>query len=208
MVTKKKRESEYKKIQSELKVMAGEQGGWGKIDKVLEELKPGDLTANDIKSLKDWIAKEKENRKGELKVELEQINDFFQQYKEHPKSLRQFGLYKKGLSQSAPMYDTLIESNEMEIREIGIMLEFGFEPVNPQFKWQQNQMWQAIRRKMAERKLEALKKQLDDVNKNLAEVEEEIEKQKGEKDGRISQIKEELKELGEEFPKDELSYIG
>ena len=61
---------------------------------------------------------------------------------------------------------------------------------------------------ITERKKEALKKQIEDIEKSLAEVEEEIEKEKGVKDKRVAQIKEELKELGEKFPKDELQYIG
>jgi len=208
MADKKQRMTEYKKVQTELKLLAGQPSGWSEIDKRLNELKEGKLTANDIKSLKDWIAKEKEERKKALKTELEMINDFFQQYKEHPKALRQVGLFKKGLSQSAPMYDTLIESNEMEVEEIKIMLRLGFKPVNAQFAWQNDENWQKIRQTMAEKKLSALQKQLEDIKKNLAEVEEEIEKEKGEKDKRVAQIKEELKELGEEFPKDELFYIG
>jgi len=209
MATKKQRLTEYKKIQDELKLMAGQPEGWTKIDKKLSELKEGKLTGNDIKSLKQWIAKEKEERKKMLKTELEQINDFFQQYKEHPKALKQMGLYQKGLSQSAPMYDTLIESNEIELNEIDIVLKHGFNPINAStFGWQTDPEWQAIQVKKHEKKKDALKKQLEDVKKSLAEVEEEVEKQKGEKDKRIAQIKEELKELGEAFPKDELSYIG
>ena len=213
MATKKQRLTEYKKIQDELKLMAGQPEGWTKIGLKLLALKKQRagqfLTDNDIKSLNQWIAKEKEERKKMLKTELEQINDFFQQYKEHPKALKQMGLYQKGLSQSAPMYDTLIESNEIELNEIDIVLKHGFNPINAStFGWQTDPEWQAIQVKKHEKKRDALKKQLEDVKKSLAEVEEEVEKQKGEKDKRIAQIKEELKELGEAFPKDELSYIG
>ena len=207
--TKKQRESEYKKIQDELKLFAGQSGGWIKIDKKLKNLAkaPQKITPNDLKSLNQWIAKEKETRIESLKTELGHLNDFFMQYKEHPKSLRQVGLFKKGLSQSAPMYDTLIELNEMEIKEINLMLD-DFFIANPMFAYQTNPEWLKIRKDTTIRKKEALENQLKDIKKNLAEVEEEIETQKGEKDKRIAQIKEELKELGEKFPKDELSYIG
>jgi len=229
-MTKKQRETEYKKVkidkklsklkseeitkkqiekvQNELKLMAGQPNGWVNIDKKLSAMKKGNLTTNNLRDLKQWVATEKETRKNELNGELEKINDFFEQYKEHPTALRQVGLYKKGLSQSSPMYDSLIESNEMELKEIKIMLKYGFDPLNPQFAWQNDEEYQNIRKQFTERKLKAITNQLEDVKKSLAEVEEELEKEKGLKDKRIAQIKEELKELGMDFPKDELQYIG
>jgi len=206
---KKQRETEYRKIQSELKMTAGQPDGWTKIDKRIKALaKKSILSANDIKSMKQWIESEKEQRKEMLKIELEQINDFFKQYKETPKILRQIGLYKKGLNQGSPMYDTLLDAQKIELEECFIKLEYGFKPKNVTFAWMEDERWQKLMVNITERKKEALKKQIEDIEKSLAEVEEEIEKEKGVKDKRVAQIKEELKELGEKFPKDELQYIG
>jgi len=205
---KRTRMTEYKKVQEEIKLMGGQPGGWTNIDKKLKGLKQDKLTANDIQSLKDWIVKEKDTRKTALKTELEMLNDFFKMYVEEPKSLRQMGLYTKGLSKSSPMYDSLLESNKLEIEELEIMLRLGFKPLTSQFAWQNDERWQEIRKIMYEKKLNALKNQVKDIEEKLVLVEDEILKEKEEKDKRVSQIKEELKELGESFPKDELSYIG
>ena len=211
---KKKREEKYRKVQNELKVMAAKPGGWPKIDKRLSELKPTDqdtavdLNENNIKSLNDWVVKEKKVRAEALTTELTGIDDFFKQEKEHPKSLRQTGLYKKGLPIGAPMYDTVLESNECQLEECKIKLEVGFETVNPNYAFMNDPRWEKLMEKITKRQQSALEKQQKELNKKLAEVEEEIKKEKEEKVTRIAQIKDELKELGQEFPKDKLLHMA
>ena len=206
-VTKKKRISEYRKVQDEIKLMAGKPNGWINIDKKLKE-KNAVLTANDVKSLTTWVNTEKTARTSHLKTELEELNQFFETVKEHPKALVQIGLCKKGLSKTAPMYDELVESQEAELEEVKLKLFHGFAPINPQFKFMEDPKWQALMVRVEQKRKEELEEQLKLIKTNIPIVEEEIQKEKGEKDNRIAQIKEELKELGEEFPKEDLTYIG
>ena len=139
--TKKSRTSEYKKVQEELGLLAGQSGGWTKIDERLNTVETTNrLTANDVKSLRDWIGREKETRKGALKTELSTINEFFKQYKEHPTSLRQTCLHKKGLPIGAPSYDSFLEASECQLEECNIKLEFGLKPSNCPFAFMNDEM--------------------------------------------------------------------
>ena len=207
---KKQRETEYKRIQDELKMIAGQSGGWTKIDKKIKELtKNAILTANNIKSMKQWVASEKEQRKEQLREELNGLNEFFEIYKEHPTSLRQTKLIiGKYLMPNSPMYDTIIERDRFELEECKIKIEYGFELETVTFKYMQDKRWKKLMMEGENKRKEKLNKEIEFIEKALAEVEEEIEKEKGVKDKRVAQIKEELKELGEKFPKDELQYIG
>ena len=207
-MTKKKRETEYKKVQNELKLLGGKPNGWILIDKKLKE-KNNILTANDTKSLNQWVDKQKEIRKTALKDELDLINEFFELYKEHPTSQIQVELYKKKvLTQGAPMYDELLESQEVELEEQKIKLEHKFESDYPNFKFMADDRWKALMMKVASRKKESIEQNIKDLNEIVEETKKEIQEEKAVKDKRVAQIKEELKELGVKFPKDELSYIG
>lgn len=205
---KQKRESEFKKVQTELKMLAGKPNGWIKVDKKLKE-KNDVLIASDIKSLRQWIVKEKDTRKTALKVELSTLNEFFELYKEHPESQIQVELYKKKvLVQGSPMYDNLLEAQEVELEEQKIKLSYGFVSDNYSFKYMADNRWQELMVKITVKKKKALEMNIKDLKEIVEETKKEIQEEKVVNDKRVAQIKEELKELGEKFPKDELSYIG
>lgn len=108
----------------------------------------------------------------------------------------QVGLYQKGLPVGAPMYNSLLDMKKMEIKECNIKLENGFEPISPDYKYQQSPEWIDLMKEFTKKKLEALKKDLEEIESNVAEVEAAISKQNETIDYRNLLLIERLKEIG------------
>jgi len=210
-INKRNRETEYIKLQNELKMTVGQERGWLKVDKKLDDLKKekGVLTPNDIKSMEQWIAKEKEERKTQLKIELEDINEFMKMRKEHPEAqIHTMLIRNQYLPPTAAIYSSMIERDEAELKETTIKLRTGFKPLNPTFAYMNDPEWQKLMETIEKKKKDRYETELSYLKKSVAEVEEKILEDKEIKDKRVAQIEVELKELGEQLPKKELSYIG
>jgi hypothetical protein len=187
MATKKQRLTEYRKVQDKIKMLGGQPGGWTKIDKEIKVLKKNTtLTDNDIKSMKQWIETEKKARKEHLKTELQEINDFFKQYKENPKILVQMGLYRNGFDKNNPMYDSLLDAQKLDLKECELQIKFGFKPLTASFAWMNDEEWQNLMRTRCERKHKALTEAITAIETDVVKIEEQIQVEKEEKDKRVS----------------------
>lgn len=143
--------------------------------------------------------KKRQERIKELREELIKNDEILKKNKENHTIQVQMGLWKKGYPQSSPMYDTLIEKMEYDIKEFKIKLDSGFNVVNPTFAFQQDPRWIDMQIEIHKKMLKATEDNIAEIRKNMGEVENDIIAQNERIKERRTQIIEELGELGEDI---------
>ena len=139
-----------------------------------------------------------ENKIPRLKEEIGRNDEILMKNKENYRQQVQAGLFDKGLSQSSPMYDTLIIKMEYDIEVEQIKLDSGFKCINPVYEFQGDGRIAEINVNMSKKHIKALKDNLKEIKQNLGEVKNDITKQAEFIKNRRVQILEELGKLGED----------
>ena len=109
-----------------------------------------------------------------LKEELETNEEILKKNLEDTKGQIQQGLYKKGLPQGGMMYDSLIEQMKLNIEEEEMLISAGFEVLTPAYEFQKSSRWKEIQMIKSKKALINMKNNLEEVEKQVAEVTNKI----------------------------------
>ena len=168
-------------------------------------------------SLKDMEKKDFEyNQLPEIKIknlreELERNDRILEKNEKGLRNQIQEGLYKKGYPVGSAWYDSMLEKMKMDIQEINLKLDSGFEAKYPQFYFQLNPKWIELQMLFHKKNLDAIKENIKELEHNIEIVQQEINEQTERVTARRNQILEELEVLGQdisEFTKKNHDYIG
>ena len=147
----------------------------------------------------------------QLKEEIKRNDEVLRKNHEETDKQIQVGLYQKGYPPTSPMYNTMIEKMKLDREEAQIKLDSNFEIMNPVFQFQTNSRWKEIQKTYHKRNIKAIDEGLVELEKQVAEVRADVEKQNQRINLRRIQIVEELKKSGEdvsEYTGKTPSYIG
>lgn len=170
------------------------------------------VTANDVRLVRDWVKKKKEERMKSLPDEIEKNDEILRKNKTDYRMQVQKGLWKKHYPKDSPVYWFLLEQMKLEVKELDIKLQHGFKSLTPTFSYETLSSWENLLAERAKIKKLNCESNIAEIEKNVQIVRAEIAEQETVIRNRRVQVLEEMKELGMDVTKytevKDDSYIG
>ena len=173
----------------------------GEFEDKLKEMEKRDFEYNELPEVKIK----------NLREELERNDRILEKNENNLRNQIQEGLYKKGYPVGSAWYDSMLEKMRLDVQELNLKLDSGFEPKYPQFYFQLNPKWIELQMLFHKKNLEAIKENIKELEHNVEIIQQEITEQTERVTERRSQVLEELEKLGQdisEFTKKNHDYIG
>ena len=118
----------------------------GEFENALKEMEKRDFEYNQLPEIKIK----------NLREELERNDRILEKNEKDLRNQIQEGLYKKGYPVGSPWYYSVIEKMRLDVKELNLKLDSGFEVESPQFKFQRNPEWINLQIDFHRKNLEAI----------------------------------------------------
>ena len=134
----------------------------------------------------------------ELKEELQKNDEILRKNIEHLNRQIQVGLYNKGYPQGSPMFDNLLTTLKLKVKESDLKIKTEFRMINPAYEFQTMKEWKDIQIEQ-ERELQRVNfDNIKEIEENVEKVRQDITEQTERITARRNQILEQLKDMGQD----------